>query len=73
MEDVFKKKLISIIIPAYKAEKFIRKNLLDVKSVLDNIRYPYEIICVVDGKTDKTLEVSEKVASEFPQKIKVLG
>ena len=43
---------LSVIVPAYKAEKFIEKSLLNVKNVLDQLRYSYEIICVVDGKVD---------------------
>src|SRR3989304_4101907 len=64
---------ISIVIPAYKAEIFIGKNLIQVKEVLDQIRYPYEIICVDDGSTDKTKQEAEKVAKKFPGKVKVVG
>lgn len=64
---------MSIIIPAYHAEKFIRKNLLQVKNVLDKIRYPYEIICVYDGDEDKTKSEAKKVAAKFPDRVKVVG
>ncbi len=64
---------LSLIIPAYRAEKVIQKSLIRVKNVLDEIRYPYEIICVVDGRVDKTFEKAEKVARRFPKKIKVVG
>lgn len=67
------KQLISIIVPAYKAEKFIEESLLRVKDVLDQIRYPYEIICVVDGKLDKTFEKAKKVEAKFPSKVFVVG
>lgn len=65
--------LLSVIIPAYKAEDFIEKNLIQVKEVLDQIRYDYEIICVVDGKVDKTYDKAKKVAKNFPGKIRVTG
>ncbi len=68
-----KNKLISVVIPAFKAEKFIARNLNDIKRVLDETRYKYEIICVVDGRVDKTFEEAEKVAKKFPTKIKVDG
>lgn len=68
-----KDRLISVIIPSYKAEKFIQKTLLSVKNVLDQIRYPYEIICVVDGQVDKTQEEAQSLAKKFPEKVKVLG
>ncbi len=66
-------KSISLVIPAYKAEKFIAKNLIKVKEVLDQIRYSYEIICVVDGKMDSTYEEAEQVAKKYPGEIKVTG
>jgi glycosyltransferase involved in cell wall biosynthesis len=68
-----KNKLISVIVPAYKAEKFIEKSLLNTKGVLDQIRYDYEIICVVDGRLDKTFEKAGKLANKYPEKIKVIG
>lgn len=66
-------KLVSVVIPAYKAEKFIAKNLLEVKDVLDKTRYDYEIICVVDGQVDRTYEEAQKIAKKFPDKVKVEG
>jgi glycosyltransferase involved in cell wall biosynthesis len=68
-----KKKIISVIIPAYKAEKFIERSLLYIKDVLDQTRYGYEIICVVDGEVDGTLKNAQKVARKYPDKIKVEG
>lgn len=65
--------LLSVVIPAYKAEKFIQKNLLEIKKVLDKIRFEYEIICVVDGRLDKTYEFAEKIADRYPRHIKVVG
>lgn len=66
-------KLVSVVIPAYKAEKTIQADLLRVKEVLDKIRYSYEIICVVDGILDKTEKEAKKLERKFPQKVKVLG
>ena len=54
-------KVVSIIIPAYKAEAIITKTLLRVREVLRSTRYKYEIICVVDGNADKTFEAAEKL------------
>lgn len=64
---------LSVIIPAYKAEGFIEKNLLKVKNVLDQLRYSYEIICVIDGRVDKTYEKAKKLAKKYPKQIKVIG
>lgn len=69
----YKEKLISVVIPAYRAEEFIEKNLLEVKSVLEKIEYPYEIICVIDGQVDDTEKVAKSIAKKFPKKIKVVS
>lgn len=53
--------LISIIIPAYKQEKTIKNDLIRIKHVLDQLRYDYEIILVVDGNADKTLQNAQKM------------
>lgn len=67
------KKTISVVIPAYKAEKFIAKSIISVKDVLDQLRYKYEIICVVDGLVDNTENEAKKVAAKHPGQIKVLS
>ncbi len=65
-----KSSLITLIIPAYNQEKTIAKDLLRIASVMNQIRYNYEIIVVVDGKKDKTYENAKKVSS---RKIFVTG
>ncbi|RJR24498.1 glycosyltransferase [Candidatus Microgenomates bacterium] len=62
--------LLSVIVPAYKQEKTIIKDLKNIESVLTQLNCDYEIICVADGKIDKTFEKAKKIAS---QKIKVVG
>lgn len=66
------KQLISVIVPAYKQEKTIAKDLKNIDRVLSEglQDFDYEIICVVDGILDKTFEEAEKVKSS---KIKVVG
>ncbi len=61
---------LSVVIPAYKQEKTIIKDLESIKAVLDRIRYDYEIVVVVDGRVDRTFEKAKKVKSN---KIKVVG
>lgn len=67
------RRLISIVIPAYIAEKFVVKTLSRVERALDDVRYPYEIICVVDGGADKTFENAFDFARSKKGKIKVFG
>ena len=66
-------KLISVVIPAYKAEKVIVKTLTRVKETLDAIRHPYEIICVDDGSPDKTFKRALKFSKLYPRKVKAFG
>jgi len=64
------KKLLSVIVPAYRQEKTIVKDLKNIESVLKQVRYDYEIICVVDGQVDKTFDKAKKISSST---IKVIG
>lgn len=63
-------KLISIIVPAYRQERTIKKDLENIEAALNTIRFEYEIICVVDGKVDKTFEIAKTIKSS---KLKVVG
>lgn len=65
-----KKDLISLIIPAYMQEKTIEMDIVKIKNVLDQTRYEYEIIIVVDGFDDKTYQQAKKIVSD---KINVFG
>ena len=64
-------KLISLIVPAYRQEKTIVYDLRRIKRVLDKLRYPSELICVVDGKDDNTFRNAWKFAKNDPD-IKVI-
>lgn len=65
-----KSKLLSVIVPAYKQEKTVFKDIKRVKDTLDQTRYDYEVIVVVDGQVDKTLQSAKKIKSG---KVKVVG
>ncbi|QQG40363.1 MAG: glycosyltransferase [Candidatus Levyibacteriota bacterium] len=56
-----KSTIISVIVPTYKQEAIIEENLLQIKNVMDQMRYDYEIIVVVDGFVDKTYERAKKL------------
>lgn len=58
---------LTLIVPIYKQEKTIVSNLHQLKTVLDNIRYDYEIIAVVDGKIDNSFEKIKKAKIEKVQ------
>lgn len=65
-----KNHFLSVIVPAYKQEKTIKEDLLNIAATLKQIRYDYEIICVVDGWVDKTWEEAKRAEGE---RIKVVG
>lgn len=60
------KKFLSVIVPAYRQEKTVKR---DLKSIDDILRtglpsdFGYEIICVVDGELDKTAKEAREVKS----------
>ena len=66
----YKHHLLSVVIPAYKQEKTIVKDLIRIKDVLEKIRYDYEIVVVIDGKEDRTFDNAQKFAGP---KIRVIG
>lgn len=65
-------KLISVIIPTFKQENTIVDDLTRIKDVLDKLRYPAELICVVDGKIDGTFDNAKKFAKKY-ENVKVIG
>ena len=50
----FNKPYLSVVIPAHNEEKRITKTLEEIDAYLRKQNYPYEIIVVSDGSTDKT-------------------
>ncbi len=51
---------LSLIIPSYKQEKTILKDIARVKKTMQSLKIPYEIIVVIDGALDKTENVLKK-------------
>ena len=66
-------KKLSFVIPCYCSEKSVG-NVIDevVKTVTDDGRYDYEIICINDFSRDNTLDVLKGLAEEN-KKIKVIN
>ena len=59
---------LSVIVPVYKAEGFIAENLEKMKKGISKYFKNYEIIAVIDGYVDKSLEEAKKIPG-----IKVIG
>lgn len=53
-KDKFNIKTLSIIVPAYKQEKTILKDIKNISSALNELKIKYELIIVIDGIIDKT-------------------
>lgn len=60
-----KKKLLSVVVPAYRQEKTIKHDLESIDQTLSKglSDYGYEIICVVDGSLDNTEKEAKKAKS----------
>jgi glycosyltransferase involved in cell wall biosynthesis len=59
--------LLSVVVPAYKQEHTIKKDLENIDKTLQtglSDKYDYEIICVVDGLLDNTEKEARKVKSK---------
>ena len=65
-----RKDLVSVIIPSYKQAKTIVEDVARIERTLKQLEDKYEIIIVVDGNVDKTIEKAMKIASK---NIKVVG
>ena len=59
-------RILSVIVPAYRQERTIAKDLNNILNTLDEglgRDYDYEVICVVDGHLDRTFEQALKIKS----------
>ena len=55
---------VSVIIPVYNVEKYLRQNL---QSVANQTLKEIEIICVDDGSTDSSFEIVQEFAAKDPR------
>jgi len=56
---------LSVIVPVYKQEKTIKKDILNIDNTLQKIRYPYELIIIIDGKNEDN---SYKICQQIKRK-----
>jgi len=57
-------RLLTLVVPAYKQEKTIKKDIKSLQLTLSSLSIPYEIIVVVDGEVDKTYEKIKPLESK---------
>ena len=53
-----------LVVPIYNEEENIPLLYAEIKEVLDSTDYEYELICVDDGSTDRSVAVLEQLSSE---------
>ncbi|HET8564398.1 MAG TPA: dolichyl-phosphate beta-glucosyltransferase [Candidatus Binatia bacterium] len=63
---------LSVVIPAYNEAERIPRTLRRLREYLAAASFGYEILVVVDGTTDSTLDVLEKMSGEIPH-LKILN
>ena len=59
----FEIKLLSVVVPAYKQEETIYKDIQQIIRALEEHSFNYELIIVVDGLLDKTYQILSKLKS----------
>jgi glycosyltransferase involved in cell wall biosynthesis len=57
-------KLLSLVVPAYRQEKTIVKDVENLDRILSSFPFKHEIIVVVDGFIDKTFEKIKKITGK---------
>lgn len=64
----FNFRLLSVVIPAYQQEKTILRDLKNIQKTLESLGTKYEIIVVVDGNVDKTVDKIKDLRSKIKDK-----
>jgi polyisoprenyl-phosphate glycosyltransferase len=64
--------LLSVVIPMYNEEAAVRLLVDRVRSVLDGLGEPYEVVAVDDGSTDGTRVLLGQLRQQWPQ-LRVIG
>lgn len=62
-------KKLSIIVPVYKVEKYLSRNL---DSLVNQTLNDIEIICINDGSPDNSLQILNEYKRLYPSKIKII-
>lgn len=68
MQETAKKPLVSVIMPAYQAEKYIEAA---IRSVMAQTLTDWELLVLIDGSTDRTARIAQSLAAE-DSRIRVL-
>src|SRR3989344_9128259 len=69
---MFKIRLLSLVVPAYKQEKTIVKDIENIDKILSSLPFSHELLVVVDGFLDKTYGRIKNQESRI-KNLRVLG
>lgn len=61
---------ISIIIPVYNTQEYLKRCLNSI--INQSYKVSYEIICIDDGSTDKSVDILNQYKSKYPDNFKIL-
>lgn len=61
---------ISIIIPVYNTQEYLKQCLNSI--INQSYKVSYEIICIDDGSTDKSVDILNQYKSKYPDNFKIL-
>ena len=64
---------ISVVLPVYNGEKFIRKSIVALSKFLRSLDCSWEIIVVNDGSSDSTPHILKKLQNDFHPFLRVFG
>jgi glycosyltransferase involved in cell wall biosynthesis len=56
----------SVVIPLKNEEENVQDLLDELEPVMSSIQKPWEVLCIDDGSTDRTLEILRSIASKKP-------
>lgn len=66
-------KELSVVIPCFKSELFLENTVEDLVDNLDKLQLTsYEIILVIDGSPDRTINKANEILVKYKKKIKIL-
>lgn len=63
-------KKVSIIVPVYKVEKYLKRSM---DSLVNQTLQDIEIICINDGSPDNCLEILKEYKAKYPEKIVIIN
>ena len=57
---------LSLIIPCFNSESYLANNVIDIINELNfNFSLNFEILLVVDGSPDKTIQIAKRLAADY--------